>query len=111
MKALAGWMAALMLLAAPMAFGDELPPGVEIQRVEEPQTQQAAPAQEEVQEESQAPAPAASAPQSQPQQEVQPQSPQTGDPSLLALAGLGVSALVLAVTRKGAMAPGRESHS
>lgn len=108
MKALAGWMAALMLAAAPVAFGDELPPGVEVQRLDEPQTQQEAPAPQESEE---APAPAPQ-PQAETQAEVSPpqnyQSPQTGDSSLLALAGLGVSALVLALTRKGGLGRGEK---
>ena len=94
-------MAALMLAAAPVAFGDELPPGVEVQRLDQPQTQQEVPAPEEPAE---APAPA---PQAEGPGETAPtqtyQSPQTGDSSLLALAGLGVSAMVLAITRKGGL--------
>ena len=105
MKALAGWMAALMLAAAPVAFGDELPPGVEVQRLDEPQTRQEASAPEES-EEDPAPAPQAETPAQTAQTY---QSPQTGDGSLLALAGLGVSALLLAVTRKGAA--GREGET
>ena len=91
MKAMAGWMAALMLLTAPAAFCDELPPGVEIQRVEGVEPQQAAPQQEEPEQEA--------APQVQ--QAAPRQAPQTGDDSLLAVAGLGVSAGALALTRKG----------
>lgn len=88
MKAMAGWMAALMLLTAPAAFCDELPPGVEIQRVEGVEPQQAAPQE--------------TAPQETVQEQAAPrQAPQTGDNSLLAVAGLGVSAGALALTRKG----------
>ena len=107
MKAMAGWMAALMLLAAPAAFCDELPPGVEIQRVEGVEPQQAAPQQQEEPEQEAAPqvqqaAPQEAAPQETVQEQAAPrQAPQTGDNSLLAVAGLGVSAGALALTRKG----------
>ena len=105
MKALAGWMAALMLAAAPVALGGELPPGGEVQRPAEPQTRQEASAPEES-EEAPAPAPQAETPAQTAQTY---QSPQTGDGSLLALAGLGGSALLLAVTRKGEA--GREGET
>lgn len=106
MKAMAGWMAALMLLAAPAAFCDELPPGVEIQRVEGVEPQQAAPQQEEPEQEAapqvQQAAPQEAAPQETVQEQAAPQqAPQTGDDSLLAVAGLGISAGALALTRKG----------
>lgn len=101
MKAMAGWMAALMLLTAPAAFCDELPPGVEIQRVEGVEPQQAAPQQEAAPQVQQA-APQEAAPQETVQEQAAPrQAPQTGDDSLLAVAGLGVSAGALALTRKG----------
>ena len=109
MKAMAGWMAALMLLAAPAAFCDELPPGVEIQRVEGVEPQQAAPQQEEPEQEAVPQVQQAAPQQEEPEQEAAPQvqqaapqqAPQTGDDSLLAVAGLGVSAGALALTRKG----------
>lgn len=116
MKAMAGWMAALMLLAAPAAFCDELPPGVEIQQVEGAEPQQAAPRQEEPEQEAapqaQQAAPQEAAPQEAVPQEAAPQettqeqaaprqAPQTGDDSLLAAAGLAVSAGALALIRKG----------
>lgn len=108
MKALAGWMAALMLAAAPAAFGDELPPGVEVQQAPGAQPQQQITQVQPEEETDPAPAPEAQ-PEPAPQaQDTQPrQSPQTGDSSLLALAGLGVSALVLAAARKGALDPGK----
>lgn len=111
MKAMAGWMAALMLLAAPAAFCDELPPGVEIQQVEGAEPQQAAPRQEEPEQEAapqaqqaapQEAVPQEAAPQETTQEQAAPrQAPQTGDDSLLAAAGLAVSAGALALIRKG----------